>query len=1299
VRLPLHLSRLVWRVLWLGFFVLAVSFLLLRYVAAPQIAQQRERIEQAISQQLGLKVQIAGLDANWSGLRPELSIRSLRVFDHEGRVALELPQLEVSVAWSSLLYQRLRLYRLEILHPELDIRRQADGRLFIAGLQINSGGTGSGFGDFVLDQREVLIRDARLVWTDEQRDAPPLALDRVNLRLENSGSAHRFALLASPPTAYSANLDVRGDLHGQGFKRLEDWRGTFYLSLDGADLAVWQKWLDYPLALPRGRGGLRTWLSFDGKHLEKLTADVALADVALRLGKDLPMLNLASLQGRISLTASEEEVDFVAERLSLATTDGLRVGPTRIGFHYLAENDKRPAQGSLTSGMLDVRVLAQLAASLPLPEETAARLRQASPTGRISAVKLDWQGRAGKIEHFNVNAQVDAVTLLPMGDLPGVTGLSGTFRGTEQTGDFKLQIKDGNMNMPGIMHEPLLLLDRVDLNGAWSYEKPRAGGSEALTIKLLNGRVRNPHLSADVAGYWQARPSGPGYLDIHARAKRTRLDAVWRYIPAVTTAYVPDWLHESLRSGTAEDIRFQLTGDLAQFPFNKSPGVFHLEGKLVDARLETYAPGWPGLTAAYGSLVLDRQRLTIRADKGRYRNVQVRDVKVEIPDLMDDGRQILTVDGKATGTTTDFLHYVNASPIASLAGSFTRDLQTQGNGNLDLHLEVPLNDAEHTRVKGDYRFTGNTLRLIPALPEFFDANGTLSFTEKGVSLPGADAVFLGKRVRTTGVTEADGSLRFDGQGPITVAGLRRFVPNSAWDHLSGEAAATSLVRVRRNLVEVSVDSNMVGITSELPAPLGKQANERWPVRFNVRVESREGSNDSTLNWRVKQDQRVDVAWVEQCRGSQCTLTSGAVASGEDAVLPVQGWRVSTSLKTLDVGRWQPVLEDLLSGFGNSSMSGTALAVAARVGELTVSGHRFQDVSGKAVRRDGNWSLHLEGPDLAGDLSWSESGNGSLRARLSQLALHPVSGGFEPEPVVTETGRPLRQPPALDVVADHFTLGSMDLGKLNLQAASDDKGWLLKSISLSAPDMSLTGTGSWLRSTGTRVEFKLESEDAGSMLGHFGLANTVRKGSVDFEGDLSWRGLPTSLHYPSMTGTLKLKASDGQFRKMEPGAGRLIGILSLQSLPRRITLDFRDVFSEGFAFDRISGDMHVEAGILHTGDLEVRGPAAKVFISGSTDLNREEHDLRVRVQPTLSETVAVGVIVGQAALGVLNPAVGAAVYLGQKVLRDPVEKMFSYDYTVSGSWADPKVEKVEGRFDLHEDKPTPSAPAGTEGAAQ
>src|SRR5690606_15043324 len=134
-------------------------------------------------------------------------------------------------------------------------------------------------------------------------------------------------------------------------------------------------------------------------------------------------------------------------------------------------------------------------------------------------------------------------------------------------------------------------------------------------------------------------------------------------------------------------------------------------------------------------------------------------------------------------------------------------------------------------------------------------------------------------------------------------------------------------------------------------------------------------------------------------------------------------------------------------------------------------------------------------------------------------------------------------------------------------------------------------------------------------------------------------------------------------------GRLLGVLSLQALPRRITLDFRDVFSEGFAFDRISGSIGVARGVLRTDDLEIRGPAARIMLAGNADLAAESQDLRVLVQPTLSESIAIG-----AAAGLVNPVAGVVTYLAQKVLSDPIERLFSYEYTITGSWSDPQVAR-------------------------
>ena len=175
-------------------------------------------------------------------------------------------------------------------------------------------------------------------------------------------------------------------------------------------------------------------------------------------------------------------------------------------------------------------------------------------------------------------------------------------------------------------------------------------------------------------------------------------------------------------------------------------------------------------------------------------------------------------------------------------------------------------------------------------------------------------------------------------------------------------------------------------------------------------------------------------------------------------------------------------------------------------------------------------------------------------------------------------------------------------------------------------------------------------------------------AAKINGQLSWQGSPLAFDYPTLSGKFKVDLEDGQFRQLEPGVGRLLGILSLQSLPRRITLDFRDIFSQGFAFDSIEGDVAVARGVMDTSNLEISGPAARVLLSGSVNLANETQNLKVKVQPALGDSLAVGAML-------VNPLAGAALWLSQKLLKDPVGQVLSYEYSVSGSWADPKVVKL------------------------
>jgi uncharacterized protein YhdP len=202
-----------------------------------------------------------------------------------------------------------------------------------------------------------------------------------------------------------------------------------------------------------------------------------------------------------------------------------------------------------------------------------------------------------------------------------------------------------------------------------------------------------------------------------------------------------------------------------------------------------------------------------------------------------------------------------------------------------------------------------------------------------------------------------------------------------------------------------------------------------------------------------------------------------------------------------------------------------------------------------------------------------------------------------------------------------------------------------------------------------VNLKLEIKDVAKFLDRVGYPGSMQRGSARLQGRLDWAGNPQTIDYPTLAGDLSLIAEKGQFLKMEPGIGKLLGLLSLQALPRRISLDFRDVFSDGFAFDTMTGTGVVANGILRTHDFAMRGPSAQVAMSGNFDLVQETQALKVRVVPSVGDSLSI------AGLMLAHPIAGVASFLAQRLLKDPLGQAFAFEVAVSGTWADPKVEKV------------------------
>jgi uncharacterized protein YhdP len=360
---------------------------------------------------------------------------------------------------------------------------------------------------------------------------------------------------------------------------------------------------------------------------------------------------------------------------------------------------------------------------------------------------------------------------------------------------------------------------------------------------------------------------------------------------------------------------------------------------------------------------------------------------------------------------------------------------------------------------------------------------------------------------------------------------------------------------------------------------------------------------------------------------------------------------------LDVDRWRPLLEDRRDGGGRGGISLSA-------NRMILFGREWNDVSVQAVHKDDLWQAQVEAREAAGTFNWNTAGAGSVFARFSRLYLPEPMARLEPQAPAAE--EPL---PGLDVQADEFRAGERQFGKLALVAVPEGRDWRIRQLDLRRAEGALTATGMWRAGPKpvTRLDLQADARDLGAYFALVGLPRGVTGGTGKLTAQLSWDGPPQSIDAPSLSGSVKLEAKQGRFVKIEPGLGKLIGVFSLQALPRRVTLDFRDIFSEGFAFDRVAATATIDRGVARTSDFVMVGPAARVEMNGEINLAGETQRLDVKVLPSMSESVALGA-------AIVNPAVGLATLLAQKVLKDPIGQMIAFDYEVSGTWVDPIVMK-------------------------
>lgn len=1231
----------------------AVVVLTLRYRILPNIESYHEQITTAASAAIGQPLTIGKIGADWDGLRPRLLLSDVRILDKQGHVALSLPRLENTVAWTSLPTMELRFHSLLVESPDLSVRRDAQGFWYVAGIALAAQSTEQqNNSDWLLHQASVVIRNGRITWQDDLRAAPPLVLERVDLSIDNRHGHHRFAVRASAPEKLASRLDVRGNFDGDSFADMGGWRGQLYTQLDYADVLAWKPWVTLPNAIKHGKGALRMWLEFEQGQLRSVDADVALAGVQARLSEELPQLDLRELRGRLGWHQLDRGFEVVTQRLSLQMRDGFKLKPTDFYLRLAGDQENKLSSGEIRANALDLADISILTSYVPLAEALKKRIADTAPQGHVAELRAQWQSAAGDITRYEVKVRFNGLSMRRVGEMPGFSGLSGRVEGADNGGTLTLDSRKFKLDAPQLFAEPVEF-DTLTARLGWQRN------ARGLEIKLSNVELANADLAGTIFGSLQTETGGSGSVDATVDMSRVavRRTGLYTPVPAVNKE-TRDWLQAALQGGQADKFRVRLRGDLKDFPFvGNERGLFRLEARAKGVELE-FLKGWPKLEDAQTQLLIEGNKLEVNALTATTSGAHLQNVKVSINDLLGNNL-LLQVRGEAADSTQHCLDYIGKSPVNGYLDGFTEGVKASGDGKLNLQLDIPLTGDAPVKVRGDYRFVNNDVDLGEKVPLLRKVNGVLMFTESTVNAGDIGAQILGGPAHLTVLSE-QGALVTRARGKLDLDNLNKLQPHPLWQRVHGNTDWSADIRVQNKLVDVMVDSDLQGVVSDLPAPLSKSAREGIPLHFEIKDVN---PKQDMLSLRYGALLDAKLARIREAGGWK--LSRGRVALGKTAAMGGRdGIWVVGRLPQLSFEGWSGLG---LSSGGEDELPNVA-GVDVTVDKLTGYGNTVNALNVRGSARNGLLSLRMNSRELNGDVIWQPQGNGKLLGRFKNMMLGEGPGvpSQAIKPVDGKKDAPDNTAfPEVDVAVEKLTYKGRQLGRLEMALSEADGNVQLDSLLLINPDGVLNMSGKWQAVPElTQIKLRVDISDAGKILSRSGYPGSLKDGSGTLESSLRWTGAPDAFSYNKLNGTMNLKVGKGRFLKVDPGAAKLLGVLSLQ----RLTLDFTDVFSEGFQFDSITGNAQIVNGLLLTNDMQLNGAAAKVTMTGQVDMNRETQSLKVRIMPTIGDNVSLLAFAG-------GPVVGVGVLLANKILRDPLDKLVSFEYNVSGSWADPKVDKV------------------------
>jgi len=1240
--------------------LLAVAVGLFRLLL-PRLPEYQEEIKGWANAAIGMQVEFGDMHARWRLSGPELTFQDAELTAYSATTSLlTAGEVNVGVSLLRLLRDReLVVDRIHIRDTKLTLQFSNNDGWLIEGMPI---------GD-VIGSRDVTANQAG----DVVVIAEDIAVDYL---LPDSSAVLSFALNALEiardeeridievqvelPKSMGTRLDVSA-VHRTADADSGIWQ--FFIEGKGLELAGWSS-LDQK-RLPQLQSGsldLSASLQRSNAGIDHMSADLVIDGLT---GSQSSVFAPFDAQGRVEYSRDQTGWLIAASNVVMATVDG--VWPrSSLSVSVGRSRDNEVQSLSATASYLnleDVRYVGEW-----LPDKYRQLYDNYDPSGVLRELRISFDDLQSENPRYDISTELVDAGVAAGDTWPGIRRMSGLVRTDNAGGRLEIAAAGIVVDLASQLAEPISFDDAA---GTIIWRRNSLG-----TIILSDSvKIRNADLDSQ-SSLQISLPADGGAADVDFQSNWSIHDvsAVKRYLPAkLIKPGLYNWLGAALVAGDAPSVSVQLSGPLDKFPFDNGEGIFRVEGHLENTTLR-YSDLWPDSKNMTLDIVVDGMRLYSHRNSANNADNSVVDAKIEVPDLRNP---VLSISAYSTGTLASIREFSRQSPIAKVFGGHLEAVTVGGDASFNLEFSYPILDRTNYSFSTRIQTSDGSLSFEGFEPQLTQLNGFINVSRDGVSSEGLFGRFLGEQINIE-INSADASrpsysVIAETTGNLTDVGLFAELAPELEGIIAGESTYTANVLFPDSQAEqpapfkIVVESDLQGMAINLPVPLDKSANAVMPLSFSIEFPKTGqidaiGSLSDESNWILSFLNAGSEGW---------DFDRGALALGGIYPDPpeTRGLHI--------VGETDSVRLDDWLNLARSDRESVTAADRIRSIDLTIGALRVigQDLKNHRVQLDRSaqdWLVTVAGEQVSGSVSvpYDFSSGRPLVVDMDTLILP----GLDEELAGDETDETSPDPrniPPLNVRARNFALGPRFFGELSADFRSTARGLETDNLTTRDPSFVVDGSAGWIvdqdDASGQRtfINAVLKSSDIATTMKRLDYQLGIEGEDLEITLDVGWSGGPGADFLQRIDGSVGLRVGVGKLDDVEPGAGRVFGLMSVVALPRRLSLDFGDVFDTGFGFDKITGDFRLEQGQAYTCNLVLEGPAADVGIVGRAGIASRDYHQTAVVSANVGNTLPV---LGLAA----GPQVAAALLIFSQLFKKPLQEVGQRYYAIDGSWDEPLI---------------------------